>query len=95
MLSNWKAPFKQTKNELQNKHLMMGMIIFMASFPTGVDWHFMFTSGGIYCTSKSEYQIDLTKKAIISIVVGLLKDRVMVCDEPGSKKRRVQEKIQK
>ncbi|CAG8758614.1 24026_t:CDS:2 [Dentiscutata erythropus] len=75
---------------------------------TGVDWHFiMFTSDGLYCTSKSEYQIDLTKKVIrenqeilrnnikeiIGIIVGLLKDRVTVCDKPESKRRRVQEKI--
>ncbi|CAG8566200.1 5665_t:CDS:2, partial [Paraglomus brasilianum] len=70
---------------------------------TGVDWHFiMFTSEGIFCTSNSEYQIYLTKKAlkgnqenlredikqVISIVVGLLKDRITACDEPESKRRR-------
>ncbi|RHZ90272.1 hypothetical protein Glove_1g47 [Diversispora epigaea] len=32
---------------------------------TGADWHFiMFTSDGLYCTSKTEYQIDLTKKVL-------------------------------
>ncbi|RHZ80831.1 hypothetical protein Glove_131g32 [Diversispora epigaea] len=77
---------------------------------TGVDWHFiMFTSDGLYCTSKTEYQIDLTKKVlrgsrenlrdsikqIIGIIVGLLKDRAMACDEPENKRRRVQEKIGK
>ena len=69
----------------------------------------MFTSEGIFCTSNSEYQINLTKKAlkgnqeslrenikqVISIVVGLLKDRVLACDEPENKNRRVQEKITK
>ena len=69
----------------------------------------MFTSEGIFCTSNSEYQIDLTKKAlkgnqenlredirqVISIVVGLLKDRITACDEPESKRRRVREKITK
>ncbi|CAG8672170.1 18837_t:CDS:2 [Dentiscutata erythropus] len=74
---------------------------------TGVDWHFiMFTSDGLYCTSKTEYQIDLTKKVlrdsrenlrdsikqIIGIIVGLLKDRAMA---PENKRRRVQEKIGK
>ncbi|RHZ76804.1 hypothetical protein Glove_192g30 [Diversispora epigaea] len=75
---------------------------------TGIDWHFIiFASEGIFCTSNSEYQINLTKitlkkncdilkkdiKQIISIIVGLLKDKISTCDEPGSKKLRVQEKI--
>jgi len=69
----------------------------------------MFTSDGIFCTSNSEYQINLTKKAlkgnqenlrdeikqVIGIIVGLLKDRVSACDEPETKKRRVQDKIKK
>jgi len=64
----------------------------------GIDWQF--TSEGIFCTSNSEYQINLTKKAlkgnqeslredikqVVSIVVGLLKDRVLACDEPENKK---------
>ncbi|CAG8505507.1 78_t:CDS:2 [Scutellospora calospora] len=77
---------------------------------TGIDWHFiMFISEEIFCTSNSEYQIDLTKKVlkgnqknlrenikqVISIVVGLLKDRVTVCDEPESKRCCMQEKITK
>ena len=67
-----------------------------------MDLHFaMFTSEGIFCTSNSKYQINLIKTAlrrdhdilqIIGIIVGLLKDRVTVCDEPESKRRRVQEK---
>ena len=75
-----------------------------------MDWHFiMFTSDGIFCTSNSEYQINLTKKAlkgnqenlrddikqVMGIIVGLLKDRVSACDEPETKKHRVQEKIKK
>ena len=32
---------------------------------TGVEWHFIiYTPDGIYCTSGSEYQINLTKSAI-------------------------------
>jgi hypothetical protein len=32
---------------------------------------------------------------ILGVIVGLLKDRVSVSDEPSSKRRRVQEKIKK
>ncbi|CAI2181279.1 4134_t:CDS:2, partial [Funneliformis geosporum] len=62
----------------------------------------------IYCTSKSEYRISLTEdaldddtdlrknvKRILEVIVGLLKDRVSVSDEPSPKRRRVQEKIKK
>ncbi|PKY54548.1 hypothetical protein RhiirA4_473418 [Rhizophagus irregularis] len=57
---------------------------------TGMEWHFIiYTPDGIYCTSSSKYQINLTKSAIkenpellrsnmkrvIGIIVGLLKDR--------------------
>jgi hypothetical protein len=60
---------------------------------TGAEWHFIiYTPDGIYCTSGSKYQINLTKSAIkensellrsnvkrvIGIIVGLLKDRVSV-----------------
>ncbi|RHZ75346.1 hypothetical protein Glove_216g98 [Diversispora epigaea] len=75
---------------------------------TSTDWHFIiFVSDGLYCTSKTDYQIDLLKsvvkegqkslrdsiKQIIRIIVGLLKDRIMACDEPKSKRRHVHEKI--
>ena len=67
----------------------------------------MFTSDKIYCTSNSEYQINLTKtvlkanqdilrdsvKQVVGLIIELLKDRVSACDEPETKKRRVQEKI--
>ena len=60
---------------------------------TGIEWHFIiYTPDGIYCTSRSEYQINLSKSAIkdnsellqinvkrvIGIIVELLKDRVSV-----------------
>ncbi|PKY32028.1 hypothetical protein RhiirB3_449938 [Rhizophagus irregularis] len=61
------------------------------------EWHFIiYTPDGIYCTSGSEYQINLTKssikdspellrsnvKRVIGIIVGLLKDRVSVDSSP-------------
>src|SRR5215475_1461069 len=64
---------------------------------TGTEWHFIiYTPDGIYCTSGSEYQINLTKpaakenpellrsnvKRVIGIIVGLLKDRVSVDSSP-------------
>jgi len=58
--------------------------------------------------TKTEYRISLTEdaldddtdlrknvKRILEVIVGLLKDRVSVSDEPSSKRRRVQEKIKK
>jgi hypothetical protein len=60
---------------------------------TGTEWHFIiYTPDGIYSTSGSEYQINLTKSAVrenpkllrsnvkrvIGIIVGLLKDWVSV-----------------
>ncbi|CAG8784854.1 28209_t:CDS:2, partial [Dentiscutata erythropus] len=63
----------------------------------GTEWHFIiYTPDGIFCTSGSEYQINLTKSAIkenpdllrsnvkrvIGIIVGLLKDRVSVDSSP-------------
>ena len=59
---------------------------------TGTEWHFIiYTPDGIYSTSGSKYQINLTKSAVkdnpellrsnvkrvIGITVGLLKDRVL------------------
>ncbi|PKC56372.1 hypothetical protein RhiirA1_474083 [Rhizophagus irregularis] len=64
---------------------------------TSTEWHFIiYTPDGIYCTSGSEYQINLTKssikdspellrsnvKRVIGIIVGLLKDRVSVDSSP-------------
>ncbi|GES83307.1 hypothetical protein GLOIN_2v1561751 [Rhizophagus clarus] len=66
-----------------------------------MEWHFIiYTPDGIYCTSGSEYQINLTKSAIkenpellrsnvkrvIGIIVGLLKDRVSVDSSPANTK---------
>src|SRR6266542_244585 len=60
---------------------------------TGTEWHFIiYTLDGIYSTSGSEHQINLTKstikensellrsniKRIIGIIIGLLKDHVSV-----------------
>ena len=75
---------------------------------TGAEWHFIiYTPDGIYCTSGSEYQINLTKSAIkespellrsnvkkvIGIIVGLLKDRVSVGSSPTSKRVRIEKII--
>src|ERR1043165_355898 len=73
------------------------------------DWYFILHSTeAIYCTSKTEYRISLTEdaldddtelhknvKRILEVLVGLLKDRVSVSDEPSSKRRRVQETLRK
>ena len=72
---------------------------------TGMEWHFIiYTPDGIYCTSGSEYQINLTKSAIKenpellrsnvkrvigTIIVGLLKHRVNVHSSPPSKRARI------
>ncbi|RHZ63160.1 hypothetical protein Glove_332g6 [Diversispora epigaea] len=68
---------------------------------TSTEWHFIiFATDGLYCTSKNEYRINLTKEAlkedlesirkgvkkVIGIIVGLLKDRITVSDGPESKK---------
>ena len=76
---------------------------------TATDWYFILHSTeAIYCTSRTEYRISLTEdvlkdptdlrknvKRILEVIVGLLKDRVSVSDEPASKKRRVGEIIKK
>ncbi|CAJ0927222.1 14041_t:CDS:2 [Entrophospora sp. SA101] len=76
---------------------------------TATDWYFILHSTeAIYCTSKTEYRISLTEdaldddtdlckyvKRILEVIVGLLKDRVSVSNEPSSKRRCVQEKIKK
>jgi hypothetical protein len=77
---------------------------------TGAEWHFIiYTLDGIYCTSGSEYQINLMKSAIkenpellrsnvkrvIGIIVGLLKDRVSVDSSPASKRARIKKIIKK
>jgi len=75
---------------------------------TATDWYFILHSTeGIYSTSRTEYRISLTEdaldndtelrknvKRILEVIVGLLKDRVSVSDEPASKKR-LQETIKK
>ncbi|GES95247.1 hypothetical protein GLOIN_2v1561751 [Rhizophagus clarus] len=77
---------------------------------TGTEWHFIiYTPDGIYSTSGSEYQINLTKSAVkdnpellrsnvkrvIGIIVGLLKDRVSVDSSPTSKRARIEKIIKK
>jgi len=77
---------------------------------TGTEWHFIiYTPDGIYSTSGSEYQINLTKSAVkenpellrsnvkrvISIIVGLLKDRVSVDSFLVSKRVRIKKIIKK
>ncbi|RIB06289.1 hypothetical protein C2G38_2046905 [Gigaspora rosea] len=70
---------------------------------TATDWHFIFyTPEGVFSTSQTEYHISLTKSAIqdvselrkgvkkaIEVIVGILKDRIMVEKEPEAKKRRI------
>ena len=77
---------------------------------TGIKWHFIiYTPDGIFSTSGSEYQINLTKSAVkenpellrnnvkrvIGIIVGLLKDRVSVDSSPTSKRARIKKFIKK
>ncbi len=77
---------------------------------TGTEWHFIiYIPDGIYSTSESEYQINLTKSAIkenldllqsnvkriIGIIVGLLKDRVSVNSSLSSKRSRIEKIIKK
>ena len=77
---------------------------------TETEWHFIiYTPDGIYCTSGSEYQINLTKSAVkenpelfrnnvkkvIGIIVGLLKDRISVDSSPTSKRARIEKKYRK
>ncbi|CAG8730433.1 14483_t:CDS:2, partial [Dentiscutata heterogama] len=73
---------------------------------TATEWHFIkLCAEGLYCTSKSEYRINLSKtalkedlesikrgvKKVVGVVVGLLRDRITMCDEHEIKKRRIQE----
>ena len=77
---------------------------------TSMKWHFIiYTPNGIFSTSGSEYQINLTKSAVkenpellqnnvkrvIGIIVGLLKDRVSVDSSPTSKRARIKKLIKK
>ena len=77
---------------------------------TDTEWHFIiYTPDDIFCTSGSEYQINLTKiaikenpdllhsnvKRVIGIIVGLLKDRVSVDSSPDSKRARIKKIIKK
>src|SRR5947208_601978 len=63
------------------------------------DWYFiLYSTETIYCTSKTEYRISLTEKAlkdptelcknvkrILEVIVGLLKDRVSASEKPQLK----------
>jgi len=72
---------------------------------TGTVWHFItYTPDSIYCTSGSEYQINVTikenpeslqsnVKRVIGIIVGLLKDSVD--SFPASKRARIKKFIKK
>ncbi|RHZ57821.1 hypothetical protein Glove_383g6 [Diversispora epigaea] len=66
---------------------------------TATEWHFIvFATDGIYCTSKSEYRINLSKTAlkkdlestredvnqVLGVIVGLLKDRISVDNSPAT-----------
>ncbi|CAG8534442.1 6533_t:CDS:2 [Funneliformis caledonium] len=68
---------------------------------TGTDWYvILHSTEGIYCTSRTEYRISLTKmirnvKRVLEVIVGLLKDRIVGSEEPATKKRRVEEIIKK
>ncbi|RHZ80755.1 hypothetical protein Glove_132g73 [Diversispora epigaea] len=77
---------------------------------TATEWHFIkLATEGLYCTSKSEYRINLSKtalkkdidsirkdvKKVIGVVVGLLRDRITMCDEHEVKKRRIQKNNKK
>ncbi|RHZ47846.1 hypothetical protein Glove_566g43 [Diversispora epigaea] len=70
------------------------------------EWHFIkLTMEGLYCTSKSEYRINLSKtalkedlesirkgvKTVIGLIVGLLRDRITMCDNHEIKKQCIQE----
>ena len=63
---------------------------------TGTEWHFiMYTPDGIYSTSGSEYQINLTKSAVKKIISIIVKDRVSVDSSPASKRARIKKLIKK
>jgi hypothetical protein len=74
-----------------------------------IDWYFiLYSTEGIFYTSKTEYRISLTEdalkdstelhknvKRILEVIVGLLKDRVSASEELTNKKRRVEEIVKK
>ena len=77
---------------------------------TGIEWHFIiYTSDGIYSTSGSKYQINLTKtavkenpkllhsnvKRVIGIIIELLKDCISVDSSLTSKRARIKKFIKK
>ena len=67
---------------------------------TGTEWHFIiYTSNGIYSTSGSEYQINLTKSAVNDnpklLQSNMLKDRVSVNSSPTSKRARIKKIFKK
>lgn len=75
---------------------------------TGTDWFFLlYTTDGIYCTSKTEYRISLTEaslkdctalksnvKRILEVIVGLLEDRANIDMSPATKKARISKYFQ-
>ena len=75
---------------------------------TGTDWFFLlYTTDGIYCTSKTEYRISLTEaslkdyaalkssvKKILEVIVGLLEDRANIGTSPATKKARISKYFQ-
>ena len=69
-----------------------------------MEWHFIiYTPEGIFATSNSEHQVNLSKiaikenldtlrsniKKVIGIIVGLLKDRISVDNSSASKRSRI------
>ena len=77
---------------------------------TSTEWHFIiYTPDNIYSMSGGEYQINLMKfavkenpellrsnvKRVISIIVGLLKDRVSIDSSLASKRARIKKIIKK
>ena len=76
---------------------------------TDTDWYFiLYSTEGIYSTSRTEYWISLTEdalkddtklrknvKRVLEVILGLLKDRALGSEEPATKKRRVEEIIKK
>jgi len=69
------------------------------------DWHFiLYTPEGVFSTSQTVYSIELSKasikddsdlrkgvKKVLQVIVGILKDRVMVEKEPEAKRIRIAE----
>ncbi|CAG8596996.1 14314_t:CDS:2 [Funneliformis caledonium] len=76
---------------------------------TDTDWHFiLYSTEGIYSTSRIEYQISLIEdalkddtelcknvKRVLEVIVSLLKDRALGSEKPATKKCCVEEIIKK